>query len=294
MMDSKFENDVGEKRGEERQTAWRPGRNIGEGPWTPFEDASECLLDISQEDPAVLACGNVLPPSIMAEVQAADIEQEMNHVEVVYEAGFCLPRLIVKEEVQEEEGVTADEEKEHGATVDDRTPLARTADISASSSLNAEEVLSACTQDLTMMMAAMKAKQGILNMMEEEKREVSTKQLLDEGAELAASLAVEVGSAIFPGEGALFPDGVGFPGGAMFPGSVEMEEGLEFGVSVSGGDMDEFMAGIDFGESLPEPCMIMEPLGPELESSSIEIGASCTGGDINSLLSQIESMGLQG
>ena len=95
-----------------------------------------------------------------------------------------------------------------------------------------------------MMMAAMKAKQGILNMMEEEKREVSTKQLLDEGAELAASLAVEVGSAIFPGEGALFPDGVGFPGGAMFPGSVEMEEGLEFGVSVSGGDIDEFMAGL--------------------------------------------------
>ena len=33
----------------------------------------------------------------------------MNHVEVVYEAGFCLPRLIVKEEVQEEEDVTADE-----------------------------------------------------------------------------------------------------------------------------------------------------------------------------------------
>ena len=107
-----------------------------------------------------------------------------------------------------------------------------------------------------MMMAAMKAKQGILNMMAEEKGEVSTKELLEEGAELAASLAVEVGSAIFPGEGALFPDGVGFPGDAMFtdgvgfpgdamfPGSVEMEEGLEFGVSVSGGDMDEFMAGL--------------------------------------------------
>ena len=26
----------------------------------------------------------------------------MNLVEVVYEAGFCLPRLIVKEEVQED------------------------------------------------------------------------------------------------------------------------------------------------------------------------------------------------
>ena len=26
----------------------------------------------------------------------------MNQVEVVYEAGFCLPRLIVKEEAQEE------------------------------------------------------------------------------------------------------------------------------------------------------------------------------------------------
>ena len=25
----------------------------------------------------------------------------MNHVEVVYEAGFCLPRLIVKQELQE-------------------------------------------------------------------------------------------------------------------------------------------------------------------------------------------------
>ena len=26
----------------------------------------------------------------------------MNHVEVVYEAGFCLPRLIVKQEMQED------------------------------------------------------------------------------------------------------------------------------------------------------------------------------------------------
>ena len=77
MMDSKFENDVDAKRGEEGQTAWRPGRNIGEGPLTPMEDASEGLLDISQEDPAVLACGNVLPPSIMAVVQAADIKQEV-------------------------------------------------------------------------------------------------------------------------------------------------------------------------------------------------------------------------
>ena len=30
----------------------------------------------------------------------------MNHVEVVYEAGFCLPRLIVKEEAEED--VTAE------------------------------------------------------------------------------------------------------------------------------------------------------------------------------------------
>ena len=30
-----------------------------------------------------------------------NLTPQMNHVEVVYEAGFCLPRLIVKEEVQE-------------------------------------------------------------------------------------------------------------------------------------------------------------------------------------------------
>ena len=30
------------------------------------------------------------------------IASQMNQVEVVYEAGFCLPRLIVKEEAQEE------------------------------------------------------------------------------------------------------------------------------------------------------------------------------------------------
>ena len=98
-----------------------------------------------------------------------------------------------------------------------------------------------------MMMAAMKAKQGILNManiddmMEDE---VSTKELVDEGAEFGASFPVEVGAAVFPGS-AEFPDGAGFPGVAKFPGSAEFGEGLEFGASVPGGDMNKFMGVVD-------------------------------------------------
>ena len=101
-----------------------------------------------------------------------------------------------------------------------------------------------------MMMAAMKAKQGILNManivdmMEEEQDEVSTKELMDEGAELGASFPVEVGATVFPG-GTEFPDGAGFPGVAKFPGSAEFGEGLEFGASVPGGDMNKFMGVVD-------------------------------------------------
>ena len=107
-----------------------------------------------------------------------------------------------------------------------------------------------------MMMAAMKAKQGILNManmadmMQEEQGEVSTKELMDEGAELGASLPVEVGGAMLPG-GAEFPDGAGFSGGAKFPGSAELMggvkfgEGFELGASVPGGDMNKFMGVVD-------------------------------------------------
>ena len=61
------------------------------------------------------------------------------------------------------------------------------------------------------------------------------------------------------------------------------------------------------GESLPERSIVVEPFvsnllqkfaqtfsqGAEL-AASIELGASCTSGDINTLLSQIESMGLHG
>ena len=162
------------------------------------------------------------------------------------------------------------------------------------------------TQDLTMMMAAMKAKQGILNMtdivdtMVEEQGEVSTKELVDEGAELGASLPVEVGSAVNCCRGA------------------EFEEGLEFGASVPEGDLNKFMGVVDeMGSSClagwqPERSIVVEPFvsssllqpfaqlisslylqGAEL-AASIELGASCTSGDINTLLSQIESMGLQG
>ena len=157
-----------------------------------------------------------------------------------------------------------------------------------------------------MMMAAMKAKQGILNMtdtvdtMVEEQGEVSTKELVDEGAELGASLPVEVGSAVNCCRGA------------------EFEEGLEFGASVPEGDLNKFMGVVDeMGSSClagwqPERSIVVEPFvsssslqqyaqlisslylqGAEL-AASIELGASCTSGDINTLLSQIESMGLQG
>ena len=88
-----------------------------------------------------------------------------------------------------------------------------------------------------MMMAAMKAKQGILNMadivdtMVEEQGKVSTKELVDEGAELGASLPVEVGSAVYSG--------------AQFPRGAEFEEGLEFGASVAEGDLDKYMGVVD-------------------------------------------------
>jgi len=275
LMDNNVENDVGEN------------------------EAGTDLLDISQ-DPAVLACGNVVPgeeveylsghclprllppsaPPMIGGVQVtADIKQEMNLVEVVYEAGFCLPRLIVKEEAQED---FAEKELHHSSP----TLFTKTGNISASS-MNAEEVLSVSTQDLTMMMAAMKAKQGILNMtdivdtMVEEQGEVSTKELVDEGAELGASLPVEVGSAVNCCRGA------------------EFEEGLEFGASVPEGDLKKFMGVVDeMGSSClagwqPERSIVVEPFGAEL-AASIELGASCTSGDINTLLSQIESMGLQG
>lgn len=327
MMDNDPKNDVGANEGIEEEAAWGADPlNTSEGPLdiTDPLDISEGLLDISQ-DPAVLACGNVLPgeeveylsghclpnllppsaPPMIDGMQAtADIKQEMNLVEVVYEAGFCLPRLIVKEEAQE---VMKKELDHTGETF-------QSGNISGNS-MNAEEVLSASTQDLTMMMAAMKAKQGILNManmadmMQEEQGEVSTKELMDEGAELGASLPVEIGGAMLPG-GAEFPDGAGFSGGAKFPGSAELMggvkfgEGFELGASVPGGDMNKFMgvvdelgsscsAGIDVGENLPERSIVLEPFGAEL-AASIELGASCTSGDINTLLSQIESMGLQG
>ena len=157
-----------------------------------------------------------------------------------------------------------------------------------------------------MMMAAMKAKQGILNMtdtvdtMVEEQGEVSTKELVDEGAELGASLPVEAGSAVNCCRGA------------------EFEEGLEFGASVPEGDLNKFMGMVDeMGSNClagwqPERSIVVEPFvsssslqqyaqlisslylqGAEL-AASIELGASCTSGDINTLLSQIESMGFQG
>ena len=64
-----MENDVeGANKGIEEQTAWRPDPlkfklqdlNISEGPSTPLDVGEEGLLDISQEDPAVLVCGNVV------------------------------------------------------------------------------------------------------------------------------------------------------------------------------------------------------------------------------------------
>merc|ERR1719234_2472268 len=125
-MENIVEDDAAMYDGEEGETAWGPDPlNTSEGPLDGSDplDISEGLLDISQ-DPAVLACGNVVageefeyfsghclphllppsaPPMIGGEQLTADIKQEMNHVEVVYEAGFCLPRLIVKEEVQEDD-----------------------------------------------------------------------------------------------------------------------------------------------------------------------------------------------
>ena len=86
--------------------------------------------------------------------------------------------------------------------------------------------------------------------MEEEQDEVSTRELVDEGAELGASFPVEVGATVFPG-GTEFPDGAGFPGVTKFPGTVEFPgsaefgEGLEFGASVPGGDMNKFMGVVD-------------------------------------------------
>ena len=66
-MDNNVENDVGENEGIEGQTAWRPdplklkvqSLNISEDPSTLLIAGTD-LLDISQ-DPAVLACGNVVP-----------------------------------------------------------------------------------------------------------------------------------------------------------------------------------------------------------------------------------------
>jgi len=313
--------DVGVNEGTEEQTVLRPevqvqSWNFSEDPWTPL-DVNEDLLDISQEDPAVLACGNVVPeeeveylsghclprllppsaPPMIGGVQVtADIKQEMNLVELVYEAGFCLPRLIVKEEAPED---VADKELDHGS----KTLLTKTGDISANS-MNAEEVLSTSTQDLTMMMAAMKAKQGFLDMadivdtmVEKQGELVSTKKLVDEGAELGTSLPVGISRAVFPNGGDQFPDRVGIA-------RSEFEEGLEFGMNPREGDVDKFMgvvhemrsscsAGMDLGESLPDRSIVLEPVGAEL-ATSIELGASCTSGDINTLLSQIESMGLQG
>ena len=70
-----------------------------------------------------------------------------------------------------------------------------------------------------------------VDMMEEGQDEVSTRELVDEGAELGASFPVEVGATVFPC-GTEFPDGAGFPGVAKFPGSAEFGEGLEFGVAL--------------------------------------------------------------
>ena len=73
-----------------------------------------------------------------------------------------------------------------------------------------------------MMMAAMKAKQGILN----------TGNILDivcEGAEVGASL---------PGE-------AGFPENVEFLLDESFSENIEFGGSVPGGDMDMFMGVVD-------------------------------------------------
>ena len=182
-----------------------------------------------------------------------------------------------------------------------------------------------------MMMAAMKAKQGILN----------SRNILDivcEGAEVGASL----------------PGDAGFPENVEFSVGREFSENIEFGGSVPGGDMDMFMGvvdelgascsegwslfritlsiflvascifspceGIDIGATIPEGGIVVEPFvsrslhpfstcvtllfytlwtvvhsqGAEELSATIELGASCTSGDINSLLRQIESMGLEG
>ena len=93
-----------------------------------------------------------------------------------------------------------------------------------------------------MMMASMKAKRGkadMIDTMVKERGEVSTKELVNEGAELGASLPVDFGCALLNSGRVQFPDGVGFPGGA------ECDEGLEFGVSVPEGEMDKFLGEVD-------------------------------------------------
>ena len=92
-----------------------------------------------------------------------------------------------------------------------------------------------------MMMAAMKAKQGFLDMadivdtmVEKQGELVSTKKLVDEGAELGTSLPVGISRAVFPNGGDQFPDRVGIA-------RSEFEEGLEFGMNPREGDVDKFM-----------------------------------------------------
>ena len=92
-----------------------------------------------------------------------------------------------------------------------------------------------------MMMAAMKAKQGFLDMadivdtmVEKQGGLVSTKKLVDEGAELGTSLPVGISRAVFPNGGDQFPDRVGIA-------RSEFEEGLEFGMNPREGDVDKFM-----------------------------------------------------
>ena len=102
-MDNNVENDVGENEGIEGQTAWRPdplklkvqSLNISEDPLTLLIAGTD-LLDISQ-DPAVLACGNVVPGEEVLDTTLTFFELLKLLTppsKVEYLSGHCLPRLL--------------------------------------------------------------------------------------------------------------------------------------------------------------------------------------------------------
>ena len=103
MMDNDPKNDVGANEGIEEQAAWGADPlNTSEGPLdiTDPLDISEGLLDISQ-DPAVLACGNVLPGEEVChatKICNCDFSQFLASIclklQVEYLSGHCLPNLL--------------------------------------------------------------------------------------------------------------------------------------------------------------------------------------------------------